>query len=136
MRMPSINTDSWELRSGEAAHAEHPDTFWIPPLGQRKNLQVGQAAKLIFDIECQDEEGNVKIQGERMWVIVSDFVDGEYVGILVSKPATFETSDEFYLCYGAEIPFWPEHIVDIANPPEEYVKWQLSQPPERKWPRT
>lgn len=122
MRLPQIDTDFWELRSGEAAQVEHPDTFWIPPLEQRKNLQIGQAAKLIFDIEIEDEEGNLVVQGERMWVIVSEIVDGGYIGILDNKPALFEPSDQVYLCYGCEIPFRPEHIIDIASPPEEYVK--------------
>jgi hypothetical protein len=134
--MPKREIDFWELRSGEIAHAEHPDTFWIPPIEERENLQIGQAAKLAFDIEYEDEDGSVVVQGERMWVIVSEITENGYVGILDSKPALIESSDDFYLGYGVEIPFKPEHIIDIANPPEEYVKWQLGQSPEKRWPRT
>jgi hypothetical protein len=59
MRLPCLNTDGWELRSGEAAHSAHPDTFWMPPLEERQNLKIGQAARLIFDIEVEDEQGDI-----------------------------------------------------------------------------
>jgi hypothetical protein len=70
-----------------------------------------------------------------MWVIVSERQDGYYIGLLDNQPASFEPSDDVYLCFGAEIPFSPEHVIDIADPPQEYVAWQLSQKPERIWPR-
>ena len=66
MRLPDIESDSWELRSGEAAHQAHPDTFWIPLLEARQNLKRGQAAKLIFDIEAEDEHGDIMVHGERI----------------------------------------------------------------------
>ena len=136
MRLPNLKTDYWELRSAEESHRKHPDTFGIPPLEERQNLRRGQAAKLIFDIEGQDEDGNVSIQGERMWVVVVGKEDDYYIGILDNQPALFEPADNLYLCFGAEIPFLPEHVSDIAEPPAEYVEWQLGQPPEREWPRT
>jgi hypothetical protein len=40
-----------------------------------------------------------------------------------------------YLCLGAEIPFLAEHVIDIDTPPQDYADWQLSQNPERIWPR-
>jgi hypothetical protein len=40
-----------------------------------------------------------------------------------------------YLCFGAEIPFRAEHVIDIDDPPTEHVEWQLGQSPERRWPR-
>ena len=69
-----------------------------------------------------------------MWVIVSERIGEYYIGILDSKPS-LEPSDDMYLVFGAEIPFLPEHVIDIGHPPKEYQDWQLSQPPERKWPR-
>ena len=135
MRLPDIESDSWELRSGEAAHQAHPDTFWIPPLEARQNLKRGQAAKLIFDMEAEDEHGDIMVQGERMWVIVAERYDDYYIGILDNQPSSIEVTDKVYLCFGAEIPFLPEHVIDIGNPPEEYVEWQLSQEPECRWPR-
>jgi hypothetical protein len=135
MRLASRKHDYWELRSGEKAHSEHLDTFWIPTLEERQNLQIGQAARLIFDIELEDEEGNIEIQGERMWVIFAEKYHSFYLGILDNSPGSFEISPDAYLCFGAEIPFLPEHIIDTDEVPQHYVKWQLNQPPERQWPR-
>jgi hypothetical protein len=69
-----------------------------------------------------------------MWVIVSETIDGGYIGILDNQPASIPVDASDYLCFGAEVPFLPEHIIDIAQPPQDYIDWQLSQPPERVWP--
>lgn len=135
MRLPTLTHDFWTLRSGAAMHREHRDSFWIPPYEARVNLQIGQAAQLIFDIEGEDQHGQVSVQGERMWVIVAAKIGDYYLGILDSQPAALAPSDTVYLCFGAEIPFLAEHVIDIANPPQDYVRWQLSQAPERIWPR-
>lgn len=135
MRLPSFDRDFWLIRSAEQSHREHPKTFEIPPLEQRRSLGRGQAARLIFDIEGQDENGAVELQGERMWVIVAERVGDGDVGILDNQPACFEPSDGLYLCFGAEVPFFPEHVIDVRDPPAEYADWQLSQEPERRWPR-
>lgn len=135
VRLPSFERDFWQLRSAEQSHREHPDTFWIPPLEQRRSLKRGQAARLIFDIEGQGENGDVERQVERMWVIVAERVGDGYIGILDHQPASIETSEGVYLCFGAEVPFLPEHVIDIGDPPVEYAEWQLSQQPERRWPR-
>lgn len=135
MEIAQFEKDYWELRDGEKCHSDNPDTFWIPELEKRESLKRGDAAKLIFDIEC-DDKGKIIIQGERIFVIVSEVVGNKYIGILDSQPACIEKGqDDIYLCFGAEIPFEPRHVVDIARPPEEYIEWQLSQPPERIWPR-
>ena len=104
MRLPTLEKDYWELRSAEAMAAQKPSTFSIPPLDHREALQVGQAAKLIFDIESEDETGRRIIQGERIWVIISEKIAHEYIGILDSQPASFAPSDAVYLCFGAEVP--------------------------------
>ena len=135
MRLASFERDSWQLRSGEESHRAHPDRFWIPPLEQRQSLRRGQAAKLIFDIEAEEENGTVSVQGERMWVVVAEKVGDIYLGILDNQPACLERSDDVYLRFGAEVPFRAEHVIDIGDPPPEYVEWQLGQPPERRWPR-
>ena len=88
MRLPSLEHDFWRLRSGEQSQQEHPDTFRMPPPDQRQNLKRGQAALLIFEIEGQDEQGVVQVQGERMWVIVSERIGDVYVGILDNQPAS------------------------------------------------
>jgi hypothetical protein len=135
MRLASLEQDYWELRSAEEAHRQNPASFWIPALTDRQNLQKGQAAKLIFDIEGVNEDGTIELQGERIWVIVAERYHDFYIGILDDQPASVEQNDKTYLCFGAEIPFLPEHIIDLAQPPEDYVNWQLSQPPARKWSR-
>src|SRR5262245_10109056 len=135
MRLPSLENDGWQLRSAELSHQQHPDTFWIPPLSQRQNLRRGQAAKIIIDIESRDEQGVVQSGGERMWVIVAERVGDFYIGILDNQPASLEPSGNVYLCFGAEIPFLPMHVIDIRDPPPEYAEWQLGQEPARRWPR-
>ena len=136
MRLANFKEDYWELRSGEKSHQEHPDTFWIPDLSDRKSLKRGDAAKLIFDIECEDENGKITIEGERIYVIVSEVVGDKYIGILDSQPACIDKDQGgVYLGFGVEIPFSPEHVIDIDRPPEDYIEWQLGQSPERTWPR-
>lgn len=136
MRLPSIEKNFWRLASGERLHAEHPDTFWIPEREKRESLARGDAAKLIFEIEGDDPDtGAITIGGERMWVIVAEKIGDTYIGILDNQPASIEAADDVYLTMGAEVPFQAEHIIDIDRPPEEYISWQLSQPPERRWPR-
>ncbi|WNO09522.1 hypothetical protein [Teredinibacter sp. KSP-S5-2] len=135
MNLANMQTDFWELRSAEKCNTENPDSFFIPALEARKSLKVGDAAKLIFDIESQDEDGKVIVSGERMYVIVSEVVGDFYIGILDSQPATIEPNELFYLEFGVEVPFTSEHIIDITRPPEDYVEWQLSQDPEKIWDR-
>lgn len=135
MRLATFARDFWQLRSGELSHREHPETFWIPPLEHRKSLKRGQSARLIFDIEGEDDDGNPEVQGERMWVTISEQIGDYYIGILENQPACFDPREDFYLRMGAEIPFSAEHVIDIADPPADYVEWQLGQEPERRWPR-
>jgi hypothetical protein len=135
MRLATFERDFWQLRSGEQSHREHPDSFWIPSSSDRQSLQRGQAAKLMFDIEYEEEDGSIAIQVERMWVIVAECVGDTYIGILDNQPACFEPSDDVYLRLGAEVPFRAEHVIDIHQPPQEHVEWQLGQPPDRVWPR-
>lgn len=135
LRLASLEADGWQLRSGEAQHAESPDTFWTPDAEARQGLRVGQAAKLIFDIEVLNKAGAIEVSAERMWVMVGERVAGHYVGILDNKPASFDPADDIYLAIGAEIPFGPEHVIDIDDRPDDYARWQLGQAPERCWPR-
>jgi hypothetical protein len=135
MRLASFERDLWQLRSGEESQRQNPESFWLPPLTDRLNLQRGQAAKLIFEIEGEEDGGPVEVQGERMWVIVAERVGDIYVGILDNQPACLERADNIYLRFGAEVPFRAEHVIDIGQPPDEYVEWQLGQPPDLVWPR-
>src|SRR5258708_31674486 len=125
MRLATLERDFWQLRSGEESHRQNPQTFWLPPLGQRQNLSRGQAAKVIFDIETEDEAGKPVLTGERMWVIVAERIGEFYIGILDCQPSCVTPDDTAYLRFGAEIPFAPEHVIEIAAPPASYVDWQF-----------
>ena len=70
-----------------------------------------------------------------MNVIVSDKIGDAYIGILDNQPVALDFHGDAYLRFGAEVPFKAEHILDIADPPQDHVDWQLNQPPERTWPR-
>lgn len=136
MQFANFEDDYWQLRNGEESHHANPDTFWIPSFEQRQSLKVGDAAKVIIDIECEDENGEVFVEGERGYLIVSEIVGDRYVGILDFQPLCIEKGqDDVYLCFGAEIPFGPEHVIDIERPPQDYIDWQLGQKPERIWHR-
>ena len=135
VRLADLDTDFWTLRSGETAHEQHPDPFWIPSIEERRGLRRGDAAKLIFDIEGFNPDGSVAVEGERMWVIVSEVVGTLFVGILDNQPACLDPESNAYLKFGVEVPFAPEHVIDIASPPADLVEWQLGQTPELTWPR-
>ena len=133
-RLASLERDRWELRSGEVAHEANPGTFWIPPAEARRNLQRGQAVKVIFDQEGTEQDGSVSVQGERMYVLVSHSVGDRFMGMLTSKPKLLDPSDAVYLCAAAEVLFGPEHVIDIEHPPDEFVQIMFSEPPVRTWP--
>ncbi|MDH5978792.1 hypothetical protein L8R98_18580 [Vibrio splendidus] len=142
MELANFEEDYWQLRNGEESHRENPETFWIPELERRNSLQVGDAAKVILEIECEDEDedededGKVFIEGERGYLIVSEIVGNKYIGILDFQPVCIEAGrDDIYLCFGAEIPFSHEHVIDIDRPSEDYIERQLGQKPERIWHR-
>lgn len=70
-----------------------------------------------------------------MWVFVSERLSDGFVGILDNQPGSFPPSDNVYLTLGAEIPFGPEHVVDIAEPPADYIETMRAATPSRLWPR-
>ena len=70
-----------------------------------------------------------------MWVTVAEKIDDVYIGILENQPVCVDRDSKFYVRMGAEIPFKAEHVIDIADPPADYVEWQFGQEPECRWPR-
>lgn len=134
MRRANLREHYWQLESAEARHAAHPESFRIPPRSEREQLRRGQAARLLFELEGEAETGAERIV-ERMWVIVAERVGDGYIGILDDEPASLEPGPNVYLAEGAEIPFWPEHVIDIGDPPEEWVEHRLGRDPSRRWPR-
>jgi hypothetical protein len=130
MRDPSWEIDGWELENGEECHAQFPDTFWIPERAHREALYPGDYAKLIFQISLDDENDPVSV--ERMWVLVRERTADGYLGVLRNEPDAIEENDELWL--DTELPFRPEHIIDIQSADEESVDL-AKQPPRRAWPR-
>ena len=118
--LANIADDFWELRSGEKSHEENSEKFWIPSKLERNSLKNGMAARLIFDIETEDDNGKIQTSGERMWVIVLSKKNDYYLGILSNEPASFKL-DSGYLKLGSKLWFKAEHIIDIDTPPKEYL---------------
>ena len=118
--LANITEDFWELRSGEKSHEENPEKFWIPSQNERDSLKKGMAARLIFDIETEDENDKILTNGERMWVIVLSKKNDYYLGILSNEPASIEP-DTGYLKLGCKLWFKAEHVIDIDTPPKEYL---------------
>lgn len=133
MRLASLQRDGWDLRSAEEAHREHPDTFWIPSLEVRRNLRRGHGAKLLFRIAASHDEGGVELAAERMWVVVSERVGESYLGRLVNEPESRSGIRRSDLRIGDEVAFGPQHIADVDEPPEAYVKRLFEEPPRRRW---
>lgn len=90
--------------------------------------------KLIFDQEGVEEDGSTTVQGERMYVLVSDRVGERYMGMLTSKPQLLEPGDNVYLAAGAEVFFGPEHVIEVDQPPDDFIRLMFSEPPTREWP--
>lgn len=135
MKLPSLEKDFWALISGEARHADSPNSFWIPALEERMSLTVGKAAKLIFEIETKGENGEVERTAERMWVVVTELASPYFIGRLTNQPASAAETDGFYLKQGVEVPFLPEHVIDIDEPPDEFLRALFSEGPSNVWPR-
>ena len=100
------------LESAESRHTENPESFWIPPRGDRDAIAVGQLAQLLFQISIPDDpDGEFNV--ERMWVEVTARVHDVYIGTLRNQPASMDT--EGVLDFGDEVRFRPEHVIDIRD---------------------
>ena len=130
MREPSWEIDGWQLDNGEEYHAEAPETFWIPSREAREKLQRGDYVKLIFRIAVESEEYPVSV--ERMWVVVREQIGPTYFGLLDNEPDAIDENDELWL--GTELPFRPEHVIDIQPADQESIDF-AARPPRRAWPR-
>ena len=130
MQQPDIDVNGWCLDDGEEYHRAAPDTFQIPDRKAREGLEPGDLAKLIFRISVDDPEGPVAV--ERMWVIVRERVSGGYLGVLDNNPEAIEPNDEFWS--GVELPFEPQHVIDIGKRDEKTIAL-AAQEPDRRWPK-
>lgn len=117
--VPKLSDTGWTLLSAESRHLATPEKFQIPGKLQRINLRVGEAARLLFDIETS-HDGEVVDRGvDRMWVIVGKVIENGYLGILDSDPGLAENLKLFR---GDILFFGSEHICNIDYPPKDYIE--------------
>lgn len=115
---PTIEKNEWALISAEERAAAAPDTFQIPPRPVRESLSVGEAAKLLFDIETRKDGQFVDRGVHRMWVIVKAKTEEGYIGVLDNDPSAAEN---LRLHERDLVVFGPEHVADIGRPPRDYI---------------
>lgn len=111
MTLPYLTTleaDGWTIDDGEVAHAESPETYFIPSLAERESLASGNLVKIRFYIRVPDESGSVVDHGERMWVLVKERRDGWYRGELDNDPYCTDAIQA-----GMALWFQPRHIIAI-----------------------
>ena len=109
--MPKIiSFIEWSIKNAEEMHEKYPDTFNIPTLSERENLLKGDFAKLIFLFHYKNENDEVEILGERMWVVVNKVNRHAYHGILNNQPAF-----EYCISVGDLVHFMPRNIIDILK---------------------
>jgi hypothetical protein len=134
MRFPTLEDDFWRLDSAVERHDANPGNFWIPDVAERASLLPGDLAQLRFEIEVE-EDGDVSVQAERMWVCVRGVADWGYWGILVNTPAGYEDTEDVYLVYGAEVPFSAEHVIDIQRAADRAANLDrdVMRRPSRRW---
>jgi hypothetical protein len=99
----------WWLGDGEALHAAHPRSFFIPPRERREALRPGELIKLEVHYGPHadvDGEGHA----ERVWVEV---VDGA-TGILRNAPFRIQGLE-----LGDRVAFAPEHVITIDYTDDE-----------------
>jgi hypothetical protein len=103
----------FELANADERAAEFPYTFFVPLLAERRNIGVGDHAKLAFEYLWETEE----YDGERMWVEITEKNGDRFKGLLDNEPT------EKGLSLGMVVEFGIEHIIDIdwlepsAHPP-------------------
>jgi hypothetical protein len=68
----------FELANADERAAEFPYTFFVPLLAERRNIGVGDHAKLAFEYLWETEE----YDGERMWVEITEKNGDRFKGLL------------------------------------------------------
>ncbi len=95
---------TFELIDVEAVAADNPDTMILAPRELRERQTVGAQVKLVW---------RDALASERMWTEIVK-VDGDhYVGYLDNDPV------DMSIKHGTLVVFGPEHILELAPPPEE-----------------
>lgn len=70
-----------------------------------------------------------------MWVVVSEVRPLFFIGRLTNMPLSCDEHSSFYLTEDAEVPFLPEHVIEIDRPPKAFLDALFSEGPKKLWPR-
>jgi hypothetical protein len=111
-QLASLDVDGWQLESADVRHAATQGKFWIPDIEDRASLNLGQDAKLLFQILVVAEDDSTELAVERMWVEVTGRVGGLYVGELRNQPISVDPGQG--IDFGMIVRFRPEHVIDIG----------------------
>jgi tetratricopeptide (TPR) repeat protein len=142
MRLPNLNYDLWQLIISEDCAVSTADYVMsgtqnlqrspaaIPYATDLQILQRGEAAKLIFEISptCEEIESGMPYRTQQLWVAIAERRGDYYIGILNEHPHPNYVNCDFYLRPGAEIPFLPQHIIDVDRPPSGFDIETILQP--------
>lgn len=93
-----------------------------------ESLEPGDLAQLIFKIAIDDDEDPESF--ERMWIVVTGRTQDGYIGVLNNEPASIPENDALWL--GSELPFWPRHIIDVAEATDASMAI-ANAPPKIPW---
>lgn len=99
-------SERWSLTNGVHMNREHPDTFEIPSIEEKKLIEPGDLVKLGFTTRTG--------WGERMWVRVVSRRRRGYLGTLHNTPVAIPDARP-----DKKIRFRDEHIIGISRPTEE-----------------
>lgn len=96
------SAEALHLVDVDERHREHPETFGILPLEQRRGAAVGDAVKLIWEEPLSD-------RGERLWVQVTGKDGDRLTGYIDNDPVDLAG----LLSADQVVEFGPEHIAPI-----------------------
>ena len=82
----------------------------MPARWRRHRLRLGRFAKVIFRFPLRHHDRWGEVDGERMWVKVTERRAGRYAGTLANVPDVLTE-----LSFGDVIEFAPENVVAISS---------------------
>jgi uncharacterized protein YegJ (DUF2314 family) len=97
-----MNTQKYTLTNGIESNKAYPNTFWIPSDEDKDLLDIGDACKLIFEPDNEEQ------LTERMWVNIIEINGDEFVGELDNNPVSLNMKP------GDLVKFHRDAIVDIC----------------------
>lgn len=114
-----LETDFWELED-LLSRQQQPEQITLPEAEKLKNIQPGQAVKMVFLLILQEQGQDPKIVREKMWVLVTDVAENYLRGYLDNQPKS--TAD---MVSGMEVFFLAENVLEIAFPPQDYFEQRI-----------